>query len=439
MIEGLTLFNVSIEIAGVMLSFLGILLVAGYKPFIEKNSRVYFTAFFACLALDLLSMIGADFIGGRAGNSWRFLHIVCYFSHFFFSPMMGCIATIYLFTLINPHGERKWLWRAFFGVSASYFAMLVVTLFNGLYWYIDESNQYRRGSGYWFAVVFSVLPLVLDMIILVCEGKRLTSRQRRAFWVYSALPTLACVVQLFSTGLHLIIPATIIAALTMFIFVLTDQTEQYHQKQLEAARLEKEKTQLRMSVMLSQIQPHFLYNALGTIQNLCHKDPEAAEEAVGMFARYLRRNMASLSSADLIPFTEELEHTKNYLTLEKLRFKESLQIQYDTRCVSFHVPPLTVQPIAENAVSHGVRKNHHGKGTVVIRSEEYPDRYEIQVADDGPGFDPEQIPADGKNHIGIQNVRERLHTTVSGSLIIESAPSQGTKVTITIPKKGGMH
>ena len=150
----------------------------------------------------------------------------------------------------------------------------------------------------------------------------------------------------------------------------------------------------RIQIMLSQIQPHFLLNSLEVIRRLYRKNPEKADKALLKFERYLRGNMDSLTREGLIPFRTELEHTRTYLELEQLRFPDELHIVYDLQCTEFSLPPLTLQPLAENAVRHGVREKTSGEGTVTIAAREYGDRYEISVTDDGNGFDPDAVPAD---------------------------------------------
>ena len=192
----------------------------------------------------------------------------------------------------------------------------------------------------------------------------------------------------------------------------------------------------RMQVMLSQIQPHFLYNTLAVIQNLCHTDPPQAEAATVRFARYLRGNMDSLLSEGTIPFERELEHTREYLELEKMRFRGKLEVRLEIECTDFELPPLTLQPIAENAVRHGVRGNPDGSGTVVITAREYPDRYKITVTDNGAGFDTSSAPeSEERTHIGIQNVRQRLAALCRGTLELQSSVGEGTTAVITLPKE----
>ena len=192
---------------------------------------------------------------------------------------------------------------------------------------------------------------------------------------------------------------------------------------------------MRTEVLLSQIHPHFLYNTLGAIQSLCKTDPPTAEKAVAKFSRYLRGNMNALNQETSIPFTQELAHTRLYLELEQLRYEDALEVRYDLSCTEFQIPTLTLQPLVENAVRHGVRGKLSGRGTVTISSRECQDHYEVTVTDDGPGFDPQLEPDNGQAHIGLKNVKERLKGTVNGRLDVESSPGKGTRATIFLPKK----
>lgn len=198
------------------------------------------------------------------------------------------------------------------------------------------------------------------------------------------------------------------------------------------------KAQQRIQIMLSQIQPHFLYNTLSAIQYLCEYDPKAAGRMTEKFSRYLQGNMSALKDDGEIPFTQELEHTKIYLEIEQVRYEDALRIEYDITCTDFMLPTLTLQPVVENAVRHGAR-GKKGAGTVTVATREFPDRYEITVSDDGPGFDPDApiLADDGREHIGIANVRDRLVQVSGGILRIASELGKGTVVTIEIPKKQG--
>jgi len=187
--------------------------------------------------------------------------------------------------------------------------------------------------------------------------------------------------------------------------------------------------------MLSQIQPHFLYNTLGAIKSTYYDDPELARGAIDQFTDFLRHNMDSLTDDQPISFEKELEHVRCYLDLLQLRFGDSLRVEYDLECTDFRIPTLTLQPLVENAVTYGVRKNPKGNGQVVIRTRELPESYEVSVIDNGPGFVPDNVPGDNeRSHVGIQNVRSRLHSVIGAELKIQSEPGKGTTAVMILPK-----
>lgn len=208
---------------------------------------------------------------------------------------------------------------------------------------------------------------------------------------------------------------------------------------LQRSRLEMEKNAIeaelkesRISIMLSQIQPHFIYNTLGTIERLCLKDPQTAFELVRNFSLYLRGNFSELDSVAPIRFTKEIEHVQHYVNIEKVRFPD-MTIEYQLDTSDFVLPALSVQPLVENAIKHGLMQLESG-GKVVIRSYETDTHFCVEVSDNGAGFDTSQ-PIDKKEHVGLYNIRERLKAIVNGALLVESAVGVGTKATIIIPKE----
>lgn len=190
----------------------------------------------------------------------------------------------------------------------------------------------------------------------------------------------------------------------------------------------------RMSLMLSQIQPHFLYNTLNTITALCRINPKLAEETTIKFSKYLRENMHSMGKNDTQLFSKELEHTNIYLDIEKLRFGDRVKVEYDIKTENFNMPTLTLQPIVENAVKHGICNKVEG-GTIKISTEKRGKDHIITISDNGIGFEMGKALNDGRTHVGIQNVKERLKTIVDAELEITSFIGIGTVVKIIIPEK----
>ena len=207
-------------------------------------------------------------------------------------------------------------------------------------------------------------------------------------------------------------------------------------RELEAEKqaLKLELQESRISIMLSQMQPHFIFNTLNTIYHLCEINPEIARSTIDSFSKYLRNNIDNLDRSEMIHFDKEMSFVKAYLDIEKVRFDDELQIIFDTAVTNFKLPVLTVQPIVENAVKHGTSKKE-GASTLCISTRETDACYEIEIRDTGVGFDTNQQINDEHKHIGIINVRQRLKHLCDGTLTIESTVGKGTTAIIRIPKK----
>ena len=188
----------------------------------------------------------------------------------------------------------------------------------------------------------------------------------------------------------------------------------------------------RIQIMMSQIQPHFLYNTLASIQALCATDPPKAAHTVEIFANYLRQNLDSLGVSELIPLKKELEHTRIYTEIELLMFPE-IVIDYQISDQSFGLPALTIQPLVENSIRHGVRGIKDPIIYIITRREE--DHHVIIIKDNGRGFDTSDESKMSGKHIGIRNVRERIEKMCGGTVDVVSRPGEGCTVTIHIPVK----
>ena len=237
-----------------------------------------------------------------------------------------------------------------------------------------------------------------------------------------------------SNSVSFVMPFACFLFIALMLFVHISDTLNDYKKAQKAAELERELSELNMTLMLSQIQPHFMYNALNTIKYLTKKDPQKAEGAVVKFSGYLRANMDSLTQKEPIAFSKELEHVKNYVEIEKLRFGNRLNIEYEINTEDFKIPPLTVQPIVENAIKHGVNQKAEG-GTVKISTGETASYFVVQVEDDGVGFDVNEKKNDGRSHVGMENIKKRLEAMLDAHIEFDSKKGEGTTVTVKIPKK----
>ena len=190
------------------------------------------------------------------------------------------------------------------------------------------------------------------------------------------------------------------------------------------------KAQQRIRIMISQIQPHFLFNVLSTIQAMCDTQPQMAKQTLGKLGLYLRQNIDSLNQTELIPFEKELEHTRIYADIEMERF-ENILVEYDTPDTGFFLPALTIQPMVENAIRHGIRNREQGIVSVITREKE--NYHEIIIRDNGIGFDARQTLTSDGDHIGFVNTMERIKSLCHGSVSIDSRIGEGTQVVIRIP------
>ena len=262
--------------------------------------------------------------------------------------------------------------------------------------------------------------------MVILYRKKLRIREIVFFILYIIIPLGCGAVQMTMRGI-----ALVNAGITVSVLIALMNVQFEHEVIMKEQ--EKELAERRIDIMLSQIQPHFLYNSLGAIYHLCESDPETARKAIKRFSEFLRGNMESLKNREPINFASELNHVTNYLYLEQQRFGDKLQVIYQINTEDFLIPPLTLQPLVENAVQHGILNRRNG-GTVIIRTEETDEYAVVTIADNGIGIEKakERVSLGEHTHIGVDNVRSRLEEMVDGSLEIESS-SLGTTATIRIP------
>lgn len=328
--------------------------------------------------------------------------------------------------IVKPRGRYRVAW-AMVGANA---AVYLTAFFSNIAFYFSSNGHFHAGP---LRHTCTLISAVLYAWLFWLTMRQFRPRQRKESWIpilVTALIGGAAIMDFTVAFIEQPVAYLTMAIAISCVFYYTWLHLQFVREHEDALV-----TGQRVQQMLSQIKPHFLHNALTLIIDLCDTDPQKAKEATVEFSRYLRGNMESIDRTGPISFEKELEHTKLYLDIEQMRFAGDLQVRYDIACTGFSLPALTVEPLAENAVRHGVREKPDGRGTVVIATRETPDGYEITVTDDGPGFDPDRLPEDGQMHVGIANVRERLRQIVDGSLEYRSAPGEGTAAIIRIPKQ----
>lgn len=393
----------------------------------HDRANLCFAGICACNAVMALGDIPAWAIAAPLDGIERVVMLAGTFAFYAApAPLFLCF-TGYIVAFLS---KRAAIHRDYFRLSVALFSLYmagcVVSLFNGMFFSIDPAIGYVRGPLFWLAQVIPVVLHLRNAAIVVRYRSCLERKELLGFASYIALPIVAEGIQVAFFGIALMNTAVALAILLVFLSIQSE-------RKALLARREQELAEARSDIMLSQIQPHFLYNTLAAIRELCASDPAEAARAVGDFSVFLRENMASLTSREPIPFERELRHTMTYLNLEQRRFGTRLHVEFDVAHRDFELPPLTVQALAENAVRHGVSAREEG-GRVRVSSYDDGENSVVEVSDDGVGFaENASASGDGRVHVGIQNVRVRLAESCRGTLEVQSAPGEGTRATIRIP------
>ncbi len=260
-------------------------------------------------------------------------------------------------------------------------------------------------------LILGIALFLFNLVILIRRRRKLTVGQQVFF--------IACI----------LLPTALII-LCMEFFLIRDQSWQYRMHKEKIIQQQEDLARQKTKIAVLQMRPHFIYNTMMSIYYLCRQDADKAQQVILDFNSYLKKNFTAIASEDTVPFSEELEHTRAYLAVEKIRFEDKLFVEFDTPFTVFRLPPLTLQPIVENAVKYGVSPGLEPLYLSVV-TEESDQGVAIVVEDTGPGY---ASADDDEPHIALANIRQRLKTMCGGSLEITQRKDGGTKVTIRIPQ-----
>ena len=398
-----------------LLLLLGLAFIVGIDPYIRREHRRTMLLIVA-LCLTLIAQNDWDY-ALAAGQPRPMLRTMVSIYGYAVRPI---ILILFLY-IVQPEGKR-WYWWVLVGLNG---AVYLTALFSPVSFWIDQGNYYHAGPLGSSCLVVSMI-LLVNLLIQSLRSRR--SAGRWDGWI----PILVIVMVVASIGLDYSIKegqqpisfltiAIIVGSVFYYIWLHLRLVRE-HERDLMAAQ--------RIQIMMTQIQPHFLFNALNTIRALYAKDSPLAERTLEDFSAYLRQNLESLSQTDLIPVSKELEHTRLYAEIEKQRFP-NVQIEYRIEDTDFDVPALTIQPLVENAIRHGVRSRENG--LVIVSTVLETDGHRITVTDNGVGFDPKKQPSTEEPHIGIRNVKERVEKMCGGEFILTSEVGKGTSVIMLFP------
>lgn len=423
MAEWIHHFNLAAATGGLTSALLG-LVIAATAPYVEKWERRYFLLMFSLLsfyiACDLLEQLVQYFLG----PDFLWLARVGVFFELLFSVGIVLSFTAYL---VRCAGENLRKSRLFHIAAVVYVAYVGVLLYaqvsENIYVFSSEYKCVLPGP---YGATLFIPPLVLMVLNLVGFWHRkhkLTPRQRIAYLVCNLGPLVSTFLQAMLFGVSVLVLGTSLSALIMLGLIIADQTSS-HVKQLE------ETARRQSQVMALQLRPHFIYNVMTSIYYLVAQDPERAQQVTLDFTNYLRANFDAVAQEGDVPFTKELEHTRAYLAVEQARLDESLVVEVDCPHTAFRLPPLTLQPLVENAVKHGADPEFPPLH-VRISTREEEGFSVIDVEDTGPGFD--DTHRDENTSGALDNIRERLSAHGS-TLEIHSRENGGTVASVRIPR-----
>mgnify|MGYP002622932104 CR=1 FL=1 len=403
----------------IILQLLGMIFAVIEDRYIQKHDRNMLIVA-AGLILSLLVRGHLDWLisGGfmDAGNNTRILLTLLTIYGYAVRP----VVIVLFIRLTRPEGKA---WPMYGMVILNALIYLTALFWPGTFYFTDDGHFVRGTLGYFCFLISFIL---LDHLFFVAIKAYAHIRRRDTIipLFITVVVILAVVGDLYtsvSLPVSFLSAAMTSCAVFYYIWLHLKFVREHEQSMLAESRIK---------IMISQIQPHFLYNTLSAIQALCTKDPQTAARTVEKFGEYLRQNLASLGQSDLIPLRKELEHTKTYAEIEQLMFP-NLRVEYYVDHPNFLLPALTIQPLVENAIRHGVRGKKDGLVTIVTKKEN--DGHVIVIRDNGKGFDDSMELEAGDKHIGIRNVRERVEKMCNGTLEVSSTVGEGTEVVIRIP------
>ncbi len=387
-----------------LIAVLGILVVLILRE-LENRWLWFCVVFFS----DMVLKASASMISRFSAVYWHNipLQTTCDFLATLFSSAIIPLLTLYILLCCSQEPRQSFLWKLILSlwgvcVAAAVGDLLTRTLFAVP---TPDGTEQKRWLMLLLYLLFTAISLISCLVAVIRRRKQLSKLQFILILVY------------------LLAPVSVML-LAMELMLLVDQGKRYIKQKEEIAD-----QKVRLAVL--QMRPHFIYNTMTSIYCLIEQDAPKAQQVTLDFTNYLRKNFTAIAKEETIPFTEELEHARAYLAVEQVRFKGKLFVEFDMPYTNFRLPPLTLQPIVENAVKHGVDPDLDPL-YITVRTREDKQGAEITVEDTGPGFG---LNDNNEPHIALGNIRERLEMMCNGELTISEREGGGTVIRIIISNK----
>lgn len=315
--------------------------------------------------------------------------------------------------------------RLLLTINAINGALLLSNSLTHLYYLHTPSNTIVPGERPYLGTMLLLAQSLAMAVVVVRLSPRMRRKTVLRLFVCGVFATTGIVLDLFFPQLSLLNPTMCLVLVLLAIGVQARLEE-------DLAHARAETAESRVRLLSGQIHPHFVFNSLAAIKALVSEDPELAETTLQDFSDYLRSHLDEMSTTRLVPFLVELDHVRHYVSLEMADATVPLEVRYELSVDDFMLPPLTVQPLVENAIRHGIRTRESG-GVVVVSTLRDEAGVVVTVADDGHGFSSATERQAQRSRVGIANVRERIERQCAGTLEVKST-SAGTVATIRIPE-----
>ena len=403
-----------------MLVLLG-LAAAVIMPNSDRWSKRFFITFFSILLLYSTISIADMILTSSSSDMILPLKIIYYFETLL-ALILYPMLTAYLLHCCGESLIHSRLFRAAVILSVICFILMNFSPFTTWFYYFTPINQFHRGPLYITVIILMDSIMVLNLAGVIQRREKLSKKYFYAYLIGIVPLTIALFIHLFVSVFMFLGFGFAICAFSMFGIIQSDQIDQNLRQQREIANQ-------RANIMVLQMRPHFIHNTMTSIYYLCGQDPKKAQQVTLDFNTYLRKNFTAIASEDPVPFSEELEHTRAYLAVEQAQFEDQLFVDFDPPHITFRVPPLTLQPIVENAVKHGMDPDSEPLH-ISIRTRKTDSCSEIIVENTGSDFTPLD---NSEPHVALQNIRQRLKMMCGGKLKVMPRDGGGTIVKIVIP------
>lgn len=383
-----------------------------------------------CAALMLISDASAWALRGVPGKVNFYAVRIANFCAFFFAlAIMPLVARYLTYIIKKRSGITGLYWEqvewALFALGS---LLLIINIFEPFMYDFDKNNMYYRLAFSALPGMFGFMGIVITLGVVIAYMKYLRPFEKVSVVLYLVLPIVSILIQIFKYGISLVYFAMAFSSILVFVSYIFN----YMQYNIEQEKLMAEE---RIRLVNQQIQPHFIFNCLGTIRYLCQNNPDEAVETINEFSGYMRGCTDFLNENNCIEASREFNLVRHYVYLEQCRFGDKISVEYDLDDTDFEIPPFAVQTSVENAIKHGLRSSDKDNGLITVSSKFENNSHIVKITDNGVGFDTKILNEESKNHVGIQNTQKRLALLCDGTMSVESEVGKGTKVTITIPEK----